>query len=87
MSNLRPKVRPPALAKRWTVGVDKVHYLIHTGLLPAFDCSLNPGTGRPRYLIDEKDIEAFEQSRMVTPPAPRATRRRRRRDLTVREYF
>lgn len=83
----RPKVRPSALAKRYSVSVDKILHLIHTGQLRAFDASLNHGVGRPRYLIDEADITAFEQSRAVVPPAPRATRRRKRRDVAVREYF
>jgi len=87
MTALRTKIRPPALAKMWGVGVDKILGFIRRGELRAIDVSENRGTGRPRFLIDLADIAAFEQSRAVVPPAPRATRRRRRRNINVREYF
>ncbi len=87
MSSLRAKIRPPALAKLWGVSVDKILHFIHSGELRAIDISLNPGTGKPRYLIDESDVAAFEANRAVVPPVPRPPRRPRRRDITVREYF
>lgn len=87
MSNLRQKIRPPALAKMWGVGVDKILGFIRRGELRAIDVSDNRGVGRPRYLIDLADIAAFEQSRAVVPPPPPVQRRRRRRDIILKDYF
>lgn len=74
----RTKVTPPELAARWGVNPDKVLFFIRSGELKAFDASLLPGQGRPRYLIDEADIEAFENSprRLAQAPLPRPTRRK-----------
>ena len=70
------KVTPPQLAKRWGVSPDKIIYFIASGELRAIDASLRRGE-RPRYLIDEEDIAAFEAAREVAPPAPVAPRRKR----------
>ena len=86
MSNLRQKLTPPQLAKEWGVSPDKIVGFIRRGELRAIDVSTNRGSARPRYLIDRRDIEAFENARAVVPPAPK-TRRRRRRDSSVKEYF
>ena len=85
MTTSRTKITPPALAKQWGVSADKVLAFIRRGELRAIDISTNRG-GRPRYLIDRKDIEAFELSRAVIPPAPRQ-KRRRWRDPAIKEYF
>ena len=84
----RQKMTPPALAKLWGVSVDKIIAFIRRGELRAIDSSSDRGSPRPRFLIDHKDIEAFELARAVAPPAPKTRRRRRRRnDPAVREYF
>ncbi len=83
----RRKKTPPQLAEEWGISADKVVYLIKTGQLLAIDISSDLGSVRPRYLIDQRDIEAFEQSRAVVPPAAKTKRRRRRRDPAVKEYF
>ena len=86
MTTSRTKITPPALAKLWGVSADKIVGFIKSGELKAIDVSTNRGSARPRFLIDQRDVEAFEQGRMVVPPQPK-TKRRRRRDSTVREYF
>ncbi len=77
------KVTPPEYAKRLGVSPDKVISWIRSGQLRAMDGSTVPG-GRPRYLIDEADIQAFEQSRAVTPPNKRIRRRQAHR--TVKDF-
>jgi excisionase family DNA binding protein len=59
------KTTPPQLAKRWGVSADKILSLIRSGELRAIDVSL--GKKRARYLIDERDIEEFEQRRESRP--------------------
>lgn len=71
------KVTPPELAARWGISPDKILFWIQSGELRAIDASLLPGRGRPRYLIDEDDIEAFERGRQVAPPLPQPARRRK----------
>ena len=70
------KVTPPELAERWGVNPDKIIFFIRSGELRAIDASLLPGQGKPRYLIDEADIEAFELRRQVQPPMPTPKRKR-----------
>lgn len=81
----RTKITPPQLARRWGVASDKIVHFIRTGELRAIDVSTRRG-GRPRYLIDERDIEAFEQARSVQP-ITRPTRRKRSQPQGVVEYF
>ena len=84
--NRKPKTTPPKLARRWGVGNDKVIFLIRTGELRAIDCSMKRGE-RPRYLIDEEDIEAFEQARQVVPDVkPQRRKRPSRPDSFVRNF-
>ncbi|MGA2061330.1 MAG: helix-turn-helix domain-containing protein [Thermoguttaceae bacterium] len=71
----RQKITPPQLAARYGCDVHKILTLIHIGDLPAIDVATKPG-GRPRYLIDERDVEAFERRRSVQAPSPTPTRRR-----------
>lgn len=73
----RRKVTPPELAARWGVNPDKIIFFIRSGELRAIDASLLPGQGKPRYLIDEDDIEAFESRRQVQPPLPQPARRKK----------
>ncbi len=87
MTILRSKLTPPQLAKLWGVSADKIVSFIKSGELRAIDVSSNRGSVRPRYLIDRRDIEAFEASRAVVPPAAKPKRRRRRCDSAIKEYF
>ena len=83
----RQKISPPQLARRYGVSPDKVLTWIRSGELRAMDASTKRG-GRPRYLIDEDDIRAFEDGRAVVPPsAPTRKCRRSVRDDDVIEFF
>lgn len=81
----RTKITPPQLASRWGIGDEKVLAWIHSGELRAIDASTKRG-GRPRYLIDEVDIAAFEAKRAVTQP-PKQRRSRRRAPTEVVEFL
>jgi len=71
----RQKITPPELAARWGIDPAKVLTWIRSGELRAIDAATRPG-GRPRFLIDQRDIEAFERRRSVQAPSPTPTRRR-----------
>ena len=83
----RKKYTPPRLAELWGISPDKIISFIKAGELRAIDISSDRNSIRPRYLIDVADVEAFETSRAVVPPAPKTKRRRRRRDAGIKEYF
>ncbi len=68
------------------ISVQEPLIVIRSGELPAINIATDRDGKRPRYLIDQRDIEAFENSRAVVPPAPRQ-KRRRRRDPAIKEYF
>lgn len=76
---------PPAIAKHYAVGVGTVLGWIHSGELAA----INVGSGpkRPRWRIMPEALEAFERRRASQPPAPKSSRRRRKADPSVIEYF
>jgi len=80
----KTKLTPPELAKLWGIDVQKVLHWIRSGELRAINAATDRN-GRPRYLIDISDIAIFETARAVTPPTPRA--RRRRTDPDVIEFF
>jgi hypothetical protein len=69
------KFTPPQLARQWGISPDKVLAWIRSGELRAVKISTNRGS-RPRYLIDAKEIEAFEARRSAQrlrsgdPPQP-----------------
>lgn len=81
----RTKITPPALAARWGVKQHKILAWIRSGELRAINAAERLG-GRPRYLIDEADIAAFEVSR-AAGPTPQPARRRRRQWSGVIEFF
>jgi hypothetical protein len=81
----RQKISPPELAARWGVDAHKVLCWIRSGELKAVNLATTLA-GRPRYAIDEREIELFELRRSTTGPAP-APRRRRARDLQIIEFF
>ncbi|MFV1968387.1 MAG: helix-turn-helix domain-containing protein, partial [Pirellulaceae bacterium] len=75
----RTKLTPPELASRWGISPEKVVAWVRSGELRAIDASTRRG-GRPRYLIDISDVEAFERRRAVAPPPPSSTRTHRKDD-------
>jgi len=74
------KLTPPQLAKLWGISCDKVIAWIRAGELRAIDASTKRG-GRPRYLIDEDDVAAFERSRSTVATPPSTSTKRRRGDV------
>jgi hypothetical protein len=83
----RTKVSPPELAARWGVSPDKVLGWIRSGELRAINVARNRHT-RPRYLIDQADIVAFELSRQVHPDLPTArVRRSNNTEESITKYF
>jgi hypothetical protein len=79
------KITPPILAKRYGCDVKKIRTWIESGELRAFDASTKRDK-KPRYLIDETDVQVFELSRQVQPPPPRVNRRRPH-DPSVIQFF
>jgi len=76
---------PPEVARRLRVNRDKVLGWIRDGELVASDVSSRPGSGRPRWRIDPRNLELFLQRRQCggAPKSPR----RRKRDPNVKEFF
>jgi excisionase family DNA binding protein len=80
------KLTPPQLARRLGVGPDKVLNWIRTGELRAINGAAKPN-GRPRYLIDKADVEAFEAKRQVRPERPSPARVHHRQPPDTLEFF
>ncbi|MGA2259562.1 MAG: helix-turn-helix domain-containing protein [Thermoguttaceae bacterium] len=83
-STARTKFSPPTLAARWGLDKAKIIGWIRSGELRAINAAAKRG-GRPRYLIDVEDIQAFEQVREVLPACPQR-RVRRNRHTIVKKY-
>lgn len=85
---IRTKSTPPGLARRWGISPEKVLKWIRTGELHAIDAATELGR-RPRYLIDEADIVAFEARRSTTqqPSPDQQPRRRKQNRSQVIEFF
>lgn len=79
------KVTPPQLAKRYHVDPSKIVGWIKSGELPAVNLATRT-TGRPRWAIDEADVELFELRRSATP-TPKTAKRQRRKDTKIIEFF
>jgi transposase len=60
---------PPDVAKRFGIGVGKVHQWIKAGELGALNIASTTAS-RPVYAITETALAAFEQARAIKP-APR----------------
>lgn len=74
----RTKFTVPQLARKWGVDKKKVYDWIDSGQLIAMNGARDPNSERPRFLIDIRDIEAFEKARQVVPAsAPPRVRRKR----------
>lgn len=64
---------PPEVARRLGVNPDKVRAWIAAGELRAVNVAQRHGLSRPRWRVDETDLEAFK-SRRLAEPAKRPTR-------------
>jgi len=83
----RRKLTPPEYAQRLGVSPNKVVGFILSGELKATNMA-SRRDGRPRYLIDESDIERFERSReVITTPKSTTTRLRRKANPGITEFF
>ena len=84
MPHADPAFTPPAIAKRYAVGVGTVLGWIRSGELAA----INVGSGpkRPRWRIMPEAIETFERRRTAQPATPKPARRRKQLQNVV-EYF
>ena len=82
----RTKISVPEYAASLGVSVDKVHAFIRNGELRAMNGATKMG-GRPRYLIDIKDIESFETRRLVLPEKPVVRRSKPPKPKGMKEYF
>jgi excisionase family DNA binding protein len=77
---------PSQIASRLRVGVDKIHAWIKSGQLRASNLATKT-TGRPRYGIDERDLDAFIAGRTVTPRTRISRTSRKRLKNDVVEFF
>ena len=82
----RLRITPPQLARLWGIDVLKVLKWIRSGELPCIDAGTHRGQKKPRYLISQGDIDAFEAGR-ATGPQAKAIRHRRHKDPSVTQYF
>ena len=76
---------PPEVAERYGVAPSKVLGWIRRGELRAVNVVATLG-GRPRFRISPADLVAFE-TRREAGPQPRVTRRRRKRDIGISQFF
>ncbi len=77
-------ITPPALARRYGIHVSRVLAWIRAGQIEAFN--VGDGPTRPRWRITPDAIEAFERRRAAQPSA-KPTRRRRKVDPNIIEFF
>lgn len=82
----RVKLTPPEVARRYGVSRDKVLAWIRSGELRAVNVATTLGR-RPRYVIDEADLAAFEARRSAGTTAPAGGKRRKRIPEGVIEFF
>jgi hypothetical protein len=72
-------ISPSKLAERWGCKVDKVHTVIRSGELYAFNIATNPH-GRPRWRIPAEAVKQFEERRSAKPVV-KAPRQRRSQEV------
>jgi hypothetical protein len=81
------KITPPELARRYGIGAGKVLMWIRSGELRAVNVATRP-KGRPRYVIDDDDIAAFEARRALVPtPKPSGRRRTGKKSENVIDFY
>jgi len=81
----RKKFSPPQVAKMFGVSVGKVKGWIKSGQLTAINVADGPKK-RPRFMVDQTAITAFEKARQVVPDGSSATPPRKRAPGTVKEF-
>ena len=82
----KTKLTPPELARLWGISPDKVLTWIRSGELRAVNVATN-GNSRPRFVIDETDIAAFEERRANgSKQTPQRVRKRRSPPNVIQFY-
>jgi transposase len=85
MANDATSLTPNQIAKRYRVGVHKVHGWIARGEMRAINVASETAK-RPQWCILPEAIAEFERGRAARPtPAPRPKRRRKKNDVI--EFF
>jgi hypothetical protein len=74
MLNLEPKFTPPQVARLYGVSHDKILGWIHAGELRAINIAAKR-SARPRWVVGQQDLVAFERSRESGNKAGRQCRR------------
>jgi hypothetical protein len=85
-ATLSKKLTPPELAKRYGIESVKVLAWIRSGELRAINIATRPD-GRPRFLIDEEDVIAFENRRAANSQPKPEPPRHRQAGRPVRQFF
>ena len=75
---------PSAVADQLGVSPDVVRALIHSGQLAAINVAIDP-QGRPRWKIDQDEVDRFKKRR-GSAPAPTSESRRPRVNGVTRYY-
>ena len=73
------------VCERYSVSEGTVLTWIRSGDLRALNVGRKLGGKKPRWRITESALQAFEQLRTPTPPAPKT--RRRKRSESVHEFY
>lgn len=73
------KLTAPEVARHLRVSPNKILTFIRSGELAAINIASRP-SGRPRYRIDQADLEKFEAKRAVAAVGKPIRQRRRSRD-------
>lgn len=82
----RTKLKPGEIADRYGVDVECVLAWIHSGELKAMNAARSLNSKKPNWLVDVKDLQAFEESR-VPAKEPIAISRRQMPKSGVIEFF
>lgn len=63
------------VAERLTISRNAVLNIIRSGQLKAINVSVSPTSMKPRYRVEEGELERFERSRFVGSPVRRTRER------------
>ena len=85
MTTTRRRLTPPQIAETYGVRPEKVIGWIRAGELRAVNVATRANS-RPRFVVDQDDLLAFEARRSATP-APKIRRRKQQRNERTIEFF
>jgi len=78
---------PPQIAEAYGVSPDKVLGWIRSGELQAINIATRATGRRPRYVVRESDLRAFEDRRAAVAPPKLPSRPHRPKLPQVRQFF